>query len=179
VKFSDSYGPSSPKPTAQPSSDTQRFERLAPITLPAEPVRHPDAAIPNSHDNGKLFAVKEAAPSGRVRRRVDPPDSDLNTFQDRLRMGKVKLCNSCGGVMAKSSRMILSAPAGLGLIALGAILMALHGLAINFYQPPWFLRYLLPAAYYVGSIMLGVGVIFLFIREKIWYCHRCSEIHKR
>jgi hypothetical protein len=142
-------------------------------------VRHPDAAIPNSHDNGKLFAVKEAAPSGRVRRRIDPPDGDLNTFQDRLRMGKVKLCNSCGGVMAKSSRMVLSAPAGLGLIVLGALLMALHGLAINFYQPPWFLRYLLPAAYYVGSIMLCVGAIFFFIREKIWYCHKCSEIYKR
>jgi len=179
VKFSDPFQPSPPKPTGQPRSDSPRFERFAPINLPAEPVRHPDAAIPKGHDNGKLFAVKEAAPSGRVRRRVDPPDSDLNTFQDRLRMGKVKLCNGCGGVMAKSSRMILSAPAGLGLIALGALLMALHGLAINFYQPPWFLRYLLPAAYYVGSIMLGVGVIFLFIREKIWYCHRCSEIHKR
>ncbi len=94
-------------------------------------------------------------------------------------MGKVKLCNSCGGVMAKSSRMILSALAGLGLIVLGALLMALHGLAINFYQPPWFLRYLLPATYYVGSIMLCVGAIFFFIREKIWYCHRCGDIHKR
>ena len=179
MKFSDSFGPSSPKPTAKPHSDSPRFERLAPLNLPAEPVRQPDAAIPNSHDNGKVFRVKEAPPSGRVRRRADPPDSGLNTFQDRLRMGKVKLCNGCGGVMAKSSRMILSAPAGLGLIVLGALLMALHGLAINFYQPPWFLRYLLPAAYYVGSIMLGVGVIFFFIREKIWYCHRCSEIHKR
>jgi hypothetical protein len=94
-------------------------------------------------------------------------------------MGKVKLCGSCGGVMAKSSRMVLSAPAGLGLIVLGALLMALHGFVINFYQPPWFLRYLLPAAYYVGSIMLGVGAIFFFIREKIWYCHRCGEIQKR
>ncbi len=179
MKSSDSFGPSSPKPTAKHRSDSPRFERFGPINLPAEPVRHPDAAIPNSHNSGKVFAVKEAAPQGRVRRRVNSSDRDLNTFQDRLRMGKVKLCNSCGEVMAKSSRMILSAPAGLGLIALGALLMAAHGFAINFYQPPWFLRYLLPAAYYVGSIMLGVGVIFFFIREKIWYCHRCSEIHKR
>ncbi len=179
MKFSDSFKPPSSRPAEQPRSDSPRFERLAPISLPTEPVRRSDAAIPNSHDSGKLFPVKEAAPSGRVRRRVDSSDNNLNTFQDRLRMGKVKLCNSCGGVMAKSSRMILSAPAGLGLIAVGALLMALHGFAINFYQPPWFLRYLLPAAYYVGSIMLGVGVIFFFIREKIWYCHRCGEIHKR
>ena len=178
MKFSDSFKPSSPKPTG-PQSDSPRFERLAPINLPAEPVRRSDPGIPNSHDSGKIFSAKEAAPPRRIRHRVDSPDNNLNTFQDRLRMGKVKLCNSCGGVMAKSSRMILSAPAGLGLIALGALLMALHGFAINFYQPPWFLRYLLPAAYYVGSIMLGVGLIFFFIREKIWYCHRCSEIHKR
>ncbi len=179
MKFSDSLRPKPPRPTEQPSLQSTRFEKLGPAPVPSEPTRRPDSTIPNSPDSGKLFAVKEAGPSTRARRRIDQSDSDFNTFQDRLRMGKVKLCGSCGGVMAKSSRMILSAPAGIGLIVLGALLMGLHGYAINFYQPPWFLRYLLPAAYYVGSIMLGVGAIFFFIREKIWYCHRCSEIQKR
>ncbi len=171
--------PNQPKPTEKPGSQSPRFERLAPMHVPAAREPHSDPEIPKVPDSGKLFAVREAAPTRQARRRVDQSDSDFNAFQDRLRMGKVKLCNSCGGVMAKSSRMILSAPAGLGLIVLGALLMALHGLAINFYQPPWFLRYLLPAAYYVGSIMLCVGAIFFFIREKIWYCHRCGDIHKR
>ena len=179
MKLSDSLRPNTPRPTEQPGSQSPRFERLAPMNVPAARAPHSDPEIPNGADNGKLFAVKEATTTRQARRRVNPSDNDIHTFQDRLRMGKVKLCNSCGGVMAKSSRMVLSAPAGLGLIVLGAILMALHGLAINFYQPPWFLRYLLPAAYYVGSIMLCIGAIFFFIREKIWYCHRCSEIHKR
>ncbi len=179
MKFTDSLRPNPPRPAEQPGAPSPRFERLAPAPVPSEPPRRPDPATPNGADSGKLFAVKEAAPKTRVRRRIDQSDSDFNTFQDRLRMGKVKLCGSCGGVMAKSSRMLLSAPAALGLIVLGTLLMALYGFAINFYQPPWFLRYLLPAAYYVGSIMLGVGAIFFFIRERIWYCHRCSEIHKR
>jgi hypothetical protein len=179
VKFRDSFGPNRPRPTEQPGSLSPRFDRLAAAPVHSEPPLRPDPGIPNGADSGKLFTVKEAAPTHRVRRRIDQSDSDFNTFQDRLRMGKVKLCGSCGGVMAKSSRMVLSAPAGMGLIVVGALLMALHGFAINFYQPPWFLRYLLPAAYYVGSIMLGVGVIFFFIREKIWYCHRCGEIQKR
>jgi hypothetical protein len=94
-------------------------------------------------------------------------------------MGKVKLCDACGGVIVTSSRMILSALAGLALIALGGILMALYGFATNFYEPPWFVRFLLPAGYYLGSIMVGVGIIFFFIREKIWYCSKCGEIRKR
>jgi hypothetical protein len=107
------------------------------------------------------------------------PEKDYNRFQDRLRMGKVKLCDGCGGVMAKSSRMILSPLAGIVVILLGAGLMTLYGLATNFYQTPWFLKFALPASYYVGSIFLGVGVLFFFIREKVWTCHRCKEIRKR
>ncbi len=107
------------------------------------------------------------------------PEKDFNRFQDRLRMGKVKLCDGCGGVMAKSSRMILSPLSGFVVIFLGVALMTLYGLATNFYQTPWFIKFALPASYYVGSIFLGVGILFFFIREKIWTCHRCKEIRKR
>ena len=96
-----------------------------------------------------------------------------------MKNGKVKVCSSCGGVMTRSSRMILSIPAGFGLIALGAVLMALYGFATNFAQPPWHLKFILPAAYYVGSIFVGVGVLFFFIRERVWICRKCNEVDKR
>ncbi len=94
-------------------------------------------------------------------------------------MGKVKLCTGCGGVMRRSSRMLLSWVAGLAVILLGAILMALYGFLTNFYQPPWYLKFLLPAGYYVGSILIAVGILFFFIREKIWYCPSCKDMQKR
>lgn len=106
-------------------------------------------------------------------------DKEFSRFQDRLRQGKIKLCGGCGGVMTKSSRMILSAPAGLALIIIGTLHMVLYGLATNFYQPPWFIKFVLPAGYYVGSIFIGVGVLFFFIRERIWLCKRCREMAKR
>jgi len=131
------------------------------------------------YDYAKLFAVAgdpldDPIASANARR-----DQDFNRFQDRLRSGKVKLCGSCGGVMTRSSRRILSMPAGLGLIALGACLMALYGFATNFAQPPWHLKFMLPAAYYLGSIFVGVGVLFFFIRERVWICPKCKEISKR
>ncbi|MGO9567613.1 MAG: hypothetical protein ACLP5H_08740 [Desulfomonilaceae bacterium] len=107
------------------------------------------------------------------------PDKDFSRFQDRLRAGKVKICDGCGGVMAKSSRMILSPLSGFVVILLGAGLMTLYGLATNFFQTPWFIKFVLPASYYVGSIFLGFGILFFFIREKVWTCHRCKEIRKR
>ncbi len=93
--------------------------------------------------------------------------------------GRVKLCTYCGGIMIKSSRMTLSPMSGFMLILLGGILMAGYGLATNFYQTPWFAKFLLPALYYIGSIFLGVGVLFFFIRERVWKCERCGEVGKR
>jgi len=81
--------------------------------------------------------------------------------------------------MAKSSRMILSIPAGVCLLALGALLMGLYGVASNFYHTPWFLKFALPAAYYVGSLFVGVGILFFFIRERVWICRKCKEATRR
>jgi hypothetical protein len=106
-------------------------------------------------------------------------DEEFSRFRDRLRRGKVKMCESCGGVMSKTTRMILSPFCGLLLIALGVGLMVIYGLATNFYQPPWFIKFALPAGYYVGSIFIGVGILFFFIREKVWICDKCKEIRKR
>ncbi len=106
-------------------------------------------------------------------------DEEFNRFQDRIRRGKVKICDGCGGVMNKASRMMLSPLAGLILVALGIAFMVLYGLATNFYQPPWFIKFALPSSYYAGSIFITVGILFFFIREKVWVCHKCKEIRKR
>lgn len=107
------------------------------------------------------------------------PDQEFSKFQSRLRKGKVRLCGGCGGVMNKTSRMMLSPMAAVFLILLGGALMGGYGLATNFYQTPWYIRFVLPALYYIGSIFLGIGTVFFFIREKIWYCRECKEINKR
>jgi len=104
---------------------------------------------------------------------------DVPPFPDRLHRRKVKLCKKCGEVMKRSSRMILSPLAGLLLLFTGSALMVLYGLSTNFYQTPWYARFLLPASYYIGSLFLGVGLLFFFIREKIWYCENCKELDKR
>ena len=110
----------------------------------------------------------------------DPtPDDDLTRFHDRLMRGKIILCQSCGNVMTRSSRMVISPVAGVLLIILGATLMFLYGLATIFYDVPWFLKFLLPASYYVGSIFVGVGIVFFFIRERVWKCQKCMMICKR
>ncbi len=75
--------------------------------------------------------------------------------------------------------MILSPFAGLLLLVFGAALMSGYGMATNFYQTPWFLKFVLPAIYYIGSIFVGVGLLFFFIREKVWKCKGCREIRKR
>ena len=81
--------------------------------------------------------------------------------------------------MRKSSRRILSAPAGIVLIILGSFLMGGYGFFTNFYQAPWFVRFALPAMYYIGSILIGVGLVFFFIRENVWRCVDCREMTKR
>jgi len=106
-------------------------------------------------------------------------DRDLTRFQDRLRKGKVRVCRACGGIMNKSSRMVLSAVGGILLVGLGAGLMVSYGLAKNFLQTPWYLQFALPASYYVGALFIGVGILFFFIRERIWYCPECKGIDKR
>jgi hypothetical protein len=90
-----------------------------------------------------------------------------------------KVCVSCGGVMKRTSRQILSPATGVALIFLGLILMAFYGYATNFGQPPWYTKFALPAVYYIGSVFIAVGVLFFFIREKVWRCGRCSELLKR
>lgn len=106
-------------------------------------------------------------------------DKEHLRVQDAVRRGKVKLCKKCGEVMTRSSRMILSVPCAVLLLVLGSALMVLYGLATNFFHTPWFAKFLLPATYYIGSIFVGVGLLFFFIRERIWYCRNCREVDKR
>lgn len=75
--------------------------------------------------------------------------------------------------------MMFSPLAGIMLMILGASLMFMYGVATNFYDVPWFLKFLLPASYYIGSIFLGVGILFFFARERVWRCQRCLIIRKR
>lgn len=133
----------------------------------------------NGYDFDRLFSTGNNGSQDQPYSQGLTSDKEYSEFQSRLRRGKVKLCSACGGVMGKSSRMILSSVAATLLIALGALLMVLYGLALHFYQPAWYARFALPAAYYVGSIFVGVGILFFFIREKIWFCPACKEIDKR
>jgi hypothetical protein len=95
-------------------------------------------------------------------------------------MGRIKLCSTCGAMMVRSSRMILSGTSGVMLTLLGAVLVFCYGFATNFLNHvPWYIKFVLPASYYIGSIFLGVGVLFFFIREKIWLCEKCKEVSKR
>lgn len=135
-----------------------------------------------SRDPGpdRAFPAKDMNADSAARSRTALPDEqDYARFQERMRKGRVKFCSSCGGIMRKSSRRVLSAPAGVALVILGAILMVLYGLATNFYQVPWFTTFALPAAYYLGSIFMGVGILFFFIRERVWICPTCREMSKR
>ncbi len=141
--------------------------------------KQPSSNAENGYDFDRLFPVGENDREDTPYSPGPAADKEFTRFQDRLRKGKVKLCSACGGVMNKSSRMILSSLAAILLIGLGASLMVGYGLATNFFQTPWYIRFALPASYYVGSIFIGVGILFFFIREKIWYCPKCKEIAKR
>jgi len=89
------------------------------------------------------------------------------------------VCPYCTGTVSKSSRAILSIPSGIALLLLGTSLMIFYGYATNFSHFPWFVRFALPAAYYLGSIFLGVGILFFFIRERVWRCRDCGQYWKR
>ncbi len=100
-------------------------------------------------------------------------------FQDRMRQGKIKLCDQCGGIMMKSSRRLLSGMSGFSLLVLGAVLMAVYGLALHYTLAPSFIKFLLPAAYYMGAIFIAIGVVFIIIRERVWLCDNCKRLDKR
>jgi hypothetical protein len=104
---------------------------------------------------------------------------DLKKFQKRLQKGKIRICPECGEIMGKANRMVLSPVSGFILIVLGVAHMVLYGVVTNYLQAPWSLKFALPAVYYVGSIFIGVGVVFFFIRERVWVCKRCGVVSKR
>ncbi|MFH1116344.1 MAG: hypothetical protein V1792_20720 [Pseudomonadota bacterium] len=133
----------------------------------------------NGYDFDRIFSAGENGREDMPRTPGLAADKEFTRFQDRLRKGKVKICRACGGVMKKSSRMVLSSAAAVFLLIFGASLMAAYGLAVNFLQTPWYIRYALPASYYVGSLHVGVAILFFFIRERIWYCPECKAIDKR
>ncbi len=89
------------------------------------------------------------------------------------------VCPYCAGGLKKTSRVILSIPSAIVLVLFGVALMVFYGYATNFSQFPWYVRFALPAAYYIGSIFIGVGVIFFFIRERIWRCRECGQFWRR
>jgi hypothetical protein len=160
---------------AYPTS--RRIGPEVPRISPPQPRRDTN----EEYDYGTPFAVRDEKVEEDLFMQgpATTTDKELAKFQDRLRRGKVKLCRSCGGVMARSSRRILSAFSGVLLLAIGGALMVLYGLATNFYQTPWYIKFALPAAYYIGSIFVGVGVLFFFIRERVWACPQCKNVDKR
>jgi hypothetical protein len=176
LKFSDTFRQ---KGLSGPIREADRLESGRPAQAQGAGGPGPVREAEDGYEFGGMFDVKDGPAhedryySGKAR------DNDFSRFQSRLRQGKVKLCASCGEVMSKSSRRILSAPWGIALIVLGGVLMTAYGMATNFYQPPWYIKFALPAAYYVGSIFVGVGILFFFIREKVWNCHKCKVIEKR
>ena len=133
------------------------------------PVRRPSGILADSPDGPPESKPTSRGRKARVQHRPD----------EGLRRGRPRFCPHCGSVMAKSSRMVLSAAAAFLLILVGAGLMGAYGLATNFLQTPWFIKFSLPAMYYVGSLFIGVGVLFFFIREKVWRCEHCREVRKR
>jgi hypothetical protein len=142
--------------------------------------KNPDVSPVPEPDAGRFFSIPEDKAGSSFSRRKNSAGQDVNVLQDRMnRNGRVKLCVACGGIMKKSSRTLLSIPAGISLVMLGIVFMTSYGFATNFYHVPWFIKFALPAAYYIGSIFVAVGLLFFFIKEKTWKCERCGEISKR
>ncbi len=112
-------------------------------------------------------------------RRPVKNNEDFSKLQTQLAKGAAKLCHVCGGIMKKKTRRVLSFSYGIALIVSGLFLMAFYGWATHFYQAPWIIKFSLPAIYYIGSIFIGVGILFFFIRENVWKCADCREISKR
>ena len=125
-----------------------------------------------------LFAITETNLDDYGYGRPEGPDS-VDRFHDRMRRGKVKICSECGSVMTKSSRMILSPVPSLLLVVLGTLHMIAYGFATKIYEVPWFLKFVLPSIYYIGSIFIAFGVMFFFFRERVWQCQNCREVNKR
>jgi hypothetical protein len=172
-----------------PLTSKGRRRRVEPVEeVPLNP-SHRSTSVPGPTDESIRPQSKTGRapdPSTARNNRIEdlhydpiPNDREFSKFQNRLLKGKVKICSGCGEIMTKSTRMVLSPLAGLVLVVLGTLHMFVYGLAINFMQAPWFLKFVLPAIYYVGSIFIGVGVVFFFIRERIWDCRRCKEVRKR
>jgi hypothetical protein len=183
LKFSDDdmKGPKSPaRPVRQSDSDSMPPGN-DPLSAPSSPrMGRPYQTAGRDADLNRALGTKDPVLDGHGRLGAGPSDDqDYARFHERVRQGRVKFCSSCGGVMKKSSRRILSAPAGFALLILGSLLMFLYGLATNFYQVPWFATFALPAGYYIGSILVGVGILFFFIRERVWICPTCHEMSKR
>lgn len=128
----------------------------------------------------KLLAVTEdeSVEPPYPRRSASPPP-DNSRMNTRLGRRKAKFCAECGGPMTKSTRMVLSPLWGIALIVMGTLHMAAYGAATTMVQAPWFLRFALPAIYYIGSILIAVGVCFFFIRERVWRCSTCRETARR
>lgn len=178
MKFTDTFKPGRPTGQGTDSGQTDSDPQIDPFG--AQPTKPSSRRLESDNGAGyaRPFSPRDTSSDIDYYTGVSA-DKEFTTFQDRLKKGKVKLCGGCGGVMAKSSRMILSPLAGAGLVGLGVLLMILYGLATNFYQTPWFMKFALPASYYIGSIFIGVGTLFFFIREKVWNCPRCKEMRKR
>lgn len=167
IRQADQNDPPSPEPRS-----AQR---------PVSPGKTPGLRVPpTEYDYGSLAMNGNPGPDPAYRP-AGPARNGGNyaSYQEPPRRGRSKVCGLCGGLMRKSSRRVLSAIAGCMLIVLGAALMALYGLAINFFQVPWYATFALPAGYYIGSLFVGVGVLFFFIRERIWYCPNCQHVDKR
>lgn len=158
-----------------PAPDASSAQRPLPPSKPAG-LRVP----PTEFDYGNVSMNAGAGPDQGYRQ-SGPVRNGANyaAYQEPHRRGRPKVCAWCGGLMRKSSRRVLSAIGAFVLVCLGAGLMALYGLAINFFQVPWYATFALPAAYYVGSLLVGVGIVLLFIRERIWYCPNCQQVDKR
>lgn len=165
----DSSGPDIPPtiridPVAE--THTTRRERIS------------DRPVGTESRNSRLFAIPETElEETRYTQNSMPPPEDR--FQTRIKQGKVRLCGLCGDIMTRSTRMILSPGYAVALVLVGILSMAGYGVATNFYETPWFLKFILPAAYYMGSIFIGLGIVFFFLRERVWKCQACGELSKR
>lgn len=131
------------------------------------------------NDTAYAFATADDSNNSIGYNRPVRNDENFTKLQTQLSKGSVKLCPVCGGVMRKKTRRVLSWFHGLALLLTGILFMVFYGWATHFYQAPWLVKFALPAIYYIGSIFIGVGVLFFFIRENVWKCVDCREISKR
>ncbi len=131
------------------------------------------------NDSAYAFAASDENNGSTSYRRPVKNDESLSRLQSQLAKGSARLCPVCGGVMKKRTRRVLSGLYSLALMISGVLLMVFYGWATHFYQAPWLLKFALPAIYYIGSICIGVGFLFFFVRENVWRCMDCHEISKR